>query len=267
MKKLVIGLMFIAIGVFSIHYFSKMEKDDDDYVTLKINKSYDEQLLDNKVRNMVNTAKSIDDLDKAELAMQSLPKEYQERITPTITLKRAVLLFSKAEDYLRKAVEIENAVAAQGPMPPHDPENPDSSAEQLPPPQPAPPQRELHPLTLINLNKATALYERARKEAEKLKDTGNPDFDYHLNYIKGEIYYRILELMADADSAQEIFNQTLTYYKYALRSRNSDINTVVNIEILIKNQNSLLANANNPQARKKQALSSKKYGVGRSTGN
>lgn len=267
MRKLVIGLMFIAIGVFSIHYFSNMEKDDDDHMTLRGHRLYDEQLLDNKVRNMVNIAKSNDDLVNVELAMQELPKEYQERITPTITLKRAAFLFDEAEDYLRKAIEIENAVAVpnQGPpMPPPEPENSDHSPEQIPPPQA---QRELHILTLANLNKAMVLYEKARKEAEKLKDIGNPNFDYHMNYLKGEIYYRILELMADPDSAQELFNQTLTYYKYALRSRNRDVNTVVNIEILIKNQSSLLANANDPQARKKQALSSKKYGVGRSTGN
>jgi tetratricopeptide (TPR) repeat protein len=266
MKKLVIGLMFVVVGVFSVHYFSNMEKDDDDYMTLKINQAYDEQLLENRVRGMVNSAKSNADLAKAEVAMQELPKEYQERITPTITFKRAAFLFNEAEDHLRKAIEIENAVAVpnQGPLPPPepDPENPDHQPEQIPPPQ-----RELHPLTLVNLNKAMVLYEKARKEAEKLKDIGNPNFDYHMNYLKGEIYYRILELMADPDSAQELFNQTLTYYKYALRSRNRDVNTVVNIEILIKNQSSLLANANDPQARKKQALSSKKYGVGRSTGN
>ena len=265
MIRLVFGLLFVGIGVFSIHYFSNMEKEDVDYVTLKINQAHDEQVLDNKIRDMVNKAVSIDELDKATLAMISLPKEYQERLMPTITLKKAAILFSEAESYMRRAIEVENAVVLpQGlpPMPPPDPENPDQQPEQLPPPQ-----RELHPLTLVNLNKAIALYEKARKESEKLKETGNPDFDYHMNYLKGEIYYRILEIMSDPDTAQELFNQTLTYYKYALRNRNSDINTIINIEILIKNQNNLLANANNPQARKKQMLSGKKYGIGRSSGN
>jgi tetratricopeptide (TPR) repeat protein len=266
MRKFLVSLFFIATGILSIQHFSAMEKSDDDYVTLKINKAYEEQVLENRVRDMVNKAKSMSDLEKAEFAMRTLPQDYQDRITPTITLKRAALYFNEAEEYLRKAAEIENAVASVQPPPPppmpSDPENPEN-------PEPVPPPavpRELHPLTLINFNKAVDLYEKARKEGEKLKDTGRADFDYHMNYLKGEIYYRILQFMADPEAAHEIFNQTLTYYKYALRNRTSDINTIINIEILIKNQNSLLANAN-PQAKKRQMLSSKRYGVGRSTGN
>jgi len=264
MKKFWVSLLFIGIGIASINYFAKMEDEDNSVVTAKINQSYEEQVADNKVRDMVNKAKSIADLAKAESAMNDLPKEYRDRIEPTITLKRAAMYFNEAEEYLRKAAEVENAVASvpQAPPPPPDPENPDHP-EQIPPPAP----RELHPLTLINFNKALGLYEKARKESEKLKDTGSADFDYHLNYLKGEIYYRILEFMADPDSAQEIFNQTLTYYKYALRNRSSDINTIVNIELLIKNQSSLLANASSPQTKKKQSLSGKKYGIGRSSGN
>jgi hypothetical protein len=265
MKKLLFGLVFVALGLFSINYFSKMENASDNELMLRINKDYEEQVLDNSVRKMVNRARSLNDLEKAEVEMRPLSQQYKDRIAPTISLKKAALLFEQAEDHLRKAIEIENAVAspAQPPMPlANDPENHDN--EPIAPPQQ---QRELHPLTSVNLNKAIELYEKARKESEKLKDTGDIDFDYHINYLKGEIYYRLLELVADQESAPELFNQTLTYYKYALRSRNNDMNTVINIEILIKNQNNLLGNAANPQGRKKQMLNSKKYGIGKSSGN
>lgn len=266
MKRLIFGLVFVALGLFSINYFSKMENASNDELILHINKDYEDQVLDNSVRKMVNRARSLNDLEKAEVEMRPLSQQYKDRIAPTISLKKAALLFEQAEDYLRKAIEIENAVASpapQQPMPPiNDPENHDN--EPIPPPQQ---QRELHPLTLVNLNKAVELYEKARKESEKLKDTGDTDFDYHANYLKGEIYYRLLELVADQESAPELFNQTLTYYKYALRSKNNDMNTVINIEILIKNQNNLLGNAANPQGRKKQMLNSKKYGIGKSSGN
>jgi tetratricopeptide (TPR) repeat protein len=265
MKKLFLGLLFIGLGLVSIQHFSKMEVGLDDAKTRFINEYYESQVLDNKIRAAVNQAKTIDDLDRIESQLTALSKTDRERITPTIALKKSAILFNQAEDYLRKAIEIENAVADSGgpvdPMPPPDPEN---THEAIPPPaQP----RLLHPLTTAHLNKAFVLYEQARKGVEKLKDSGDADFDYHLNYLKGEIYYRILELMADQESAPELFNQALTYYKYALRNRNSDINTVVNIELMIKNQNGLIGNAGNPQARKKQMLNSKKYGIGKSSGN
>jgi hypothetical protein len=110
------------------------------------------------------------------------------------------------------------------------------------------------------------MYELARKEVEKLKDTSDNDFNYNVNYLKGEIYYRFLELIADQETSQEIFNQTVTYYKQALRYRPNDINTVVNIELLIKNQSNLVSTTPN-QSRKKQMLTSKKFGINKSSGN
>jgi hypothetical protein len=268
MKRLVFGLMLIGFGLVSIQHFSKMEEDSDDAQTRRINEYYEEQVLENKVRSMVNKAKSVADLDKAEVALADLPKQYKERIAPTIALKKATMLFEEAESYLTKAIEVERAAALPPPPPPMPPapEHQGGVPEQVAtPPQEQP--RELHPLTLANLNKATALYEQTRKLCEGLKESGYSDFDYHLNYLKGEVYYRLLELVADQESAPEMFNQALTYYKYALRSKNNDINTVINIELLIKNQQSLTGGAQNPQARKKQMLNSKKYGIGKSSGN
>lgn len=269
MKKLLLGLLFVGLGLVSLLHFSKMEAELEDDQTLSINTFYNAQVIDNKVRTLVNQAVTLDDLERVESQLESLSKESKDKIGPTIALKKSAILFAQAEDYLRKAIEVENAVfepkVIEQPMPPPDPENPpDNPAEVLPPPTAQP--KVLHPLTIVNLNKATALYEQARKAVEKVKDSGDADFDYHLNYLKGEIYYRILELIADQESAPELFNQALTYYKYALRNRNSDINTIVNIELMIKNQSGLMGNGN-PQARKKQLLNSKKYGISKSSGN
>lgn len=257
MKRFIFGLMFIAIGMFTIYHFSNAENNFEDMEILRMHKGYEEQVLDNEVRKTVNNAKSISDLEKAETMLQTLPQREQDRIAPYIALKKAVIWFNEAEEYLRKAAEIENATVIPDPMPLL------LNPEQIPAPQQ---QRILHPLTTVMLNKAFNLYEKARKESEKLKDIQDSDFNYHMNYLKGEIYYRILEFLADQESAPEIFNQTLTYYKYALRNRGNDINTIVNIEILIKNQDGLVGDAGNPQ-RKKQMLNSKKYGIGKSSGN
>lgn len=260
MKKFILGCMFIGFGLAAFQHFSKMENRVDDAFLKRVNQQYEEQVLDLKIRGLVNGAKTHAELDKAEGMLQSLPQSYRENIMPTLMLRRSVLLFGEAEELLQKAIEIERAVVLPPqPMPPIDQHD---NPEQIPPPA-----RELHPLTLVNLNKAIALYEKARKNTEALKDDGTADFNYHLNYLKGEIYYRMLELVADQESAQEIFNQALTYYKYALRSRNNDMNTVINIELLIKNGGGLVNNAGNPQAKKKQLLTSKKYGIGKSSGN
>jgi len=242
MKKMICGLIFIGLGFFTVDYFSKLEKSLDDDVTQQLNRVYEEDVLDNKVREMVNKAQNLDDLVQVESSMGSLSEAKRTKLLPMISLKKSKFWFNEAEQYLMKAAEIERAVDTQV----------DDKA--------------LHPLTVINLEKAFALYDKSRKEVDKIKDSNDKDFNYHVNYLKGEVYFRTLEFMSNQDSAQELFNQTLTYYKYALRNRPSDINTVINIEILIKNQNKLASNMN-PKARKKQMLNSKKFGVGRSSGN
>lgn len=255
MKRLVFGLMLIGFGLVTIQHFSKMEAESDDAQAQQVSKEHEEQVLDSNVRKLVNEAMTLDALDKAEAMANSLSQGRQDKLAPMIALKKATFLFEQAEVYLRKAIEIERATSV-----------PPAQTDLANPEQASPPQ-ELHSLTQIKLRKAIELYDKARKLCEGLKDTGDMDFDFHLNYMKGEIYYRFLELVADQESAPEIFNQTLTYYKNALRNRNNDINTVINIEILIKNQNALTGGTQSPEARKKQMLNSKKFGINKSSGN
>lgn len=257
MRRFIFGLIFLALGAYTIFYFTDREDKIEEAHNIWLEQTFYENLLNNEISKTVNETNSILVLERAEAKLDSLSKENKDRILPYIILKRSRLLFDEAEKYLQKAIEIEKATFVETPMPP---------ADQPPPP------KALHPLTVINFQKAANLYEKARKEIDKLKDK-NFDFDlllngfyYNLNYLKGEIYYRILEFLADQNSAQELFNQTLTFYKYALRERPSDINTIVNIELLIKNQNNIIGSAN-PQMIRKKMLNSRKFGVGRSSGN
>jgi hypothetical protein len=239
--KLVVGLGFLAAMVVVGIYFYKAQEKSTQTAIAKADKEFDDQWNEHKARYLINSASTQRELTEAEEVVVRLPKVRKEHLSTYVNLKRSLFYFNEAEDYLRKAVEIEVA-AGDG--------------------------QNLHPLAKSALEKAIVLYEKSRKEAEKLKETGDPNIDFSINYLKGEIYYRFLELAVDKEMAAEIFNQTVTYYKQALRNKPNDINTVVNIELLIKNQSRLLGGAaTDPQQKKKQMLTSKKFGVNKSSGN
>lgn len=244
MKKLVAGMCIFVLGVVGYCYlFAKYTE------TVKTDKKtvfkvYAAQERTENVKKSINDVTSLAEIVKVEQSIKNLPVSQQEKFQPYLGIKKAIILFIAAEDFLKKAAEIESAVSL------------DSSA-----------QKPLNPFTLQMLQKAGELYEAARKEADRYNETPDNTFNYNINYLKGEIYYRILQFMSTDENAQELFNQTLAYYKLALRYRPADINTVINIELLIKNQNSLLANAAGPNAKRRQMLNAKKAGLGHSTGN
>jgi hypothetical protein len=261
MKKLLFGLSLIALA-YASHLYLDYKQSQSVKTDMTASKEiYDNQNAYNNMSLLINKADSLDHIEIIESLMVDFNKQNREKLVPYLSLKKASLLFNQGEYYLRRAGEIESSVVEpkQPPMPPDDPEN--QGVEQLPPPQ------QYHPLTVEMLKKATDFYERARKEADKLTESADADFNFGLNYLKGEIYYRYLEFLADNDTAQELFNQTLNYFKLALRHRPGDIDTVVNVELLIKNQSSLLANSNNPQAKRKQMLNVRKAGLGSGRGN
>lgn len=260
MKKLLFGLSLIALAYASYLYLDYRQSQSvrTDIVTSTV--AYENRLAYNNMTLLINKADSLDQIEIIESLLPDLSKENKDRLAPYIALKKASLLFNQGEYYLRRAGEIEGSVV-EPKQPPMEPDDPENHVEQLPQPQ------QYHPLTVEMLKKAVDFYERARKEADKLAEGADADFNFSLNYLKGEIYYRYLELLADNDTAQELFNQTLNYYKLALRYKPGDIDTVVNVELLIKNQSSLLANANNPQAKRKQMLNVRKAGLGGGRGN
>lgn len=259
MKKLLFGLSLIVLAYASHLYLDYKQSQFVKTDTSAAKEIYDNQNAYNDMSLLINKAESLEHIEIIESLMPDLSKQNREKLAPYITLKKASLLFNQGEYYLKRASEIEGSVVEpkQPPMISDDPEN---QGGQLPP-------QQYHPLTVEMVKKAVDFYERARKEADKLTESADADFNFGLNYLKGEIYYRYLEFLADNDTAQELFNQTLNYFKLALRHRPGDIDTVVNVELLIKNQSSLLANSNNPQAKRKQMLNVRKAGLGSGKGN
>lgn len=267
MKKLIFGLGFLTLAYISFIYLGHMQSKFTKAELDSMNDNYSNQILLNKLHTELNKVNSLNDIGLIGKELQDLNQVDKIKLEPYVILKRASLLFNQGEQYLRRAGEIEFALTAPPeskkvmPAAEGDPENP---IEVMPPPEQ---QRTYHPLTMETLEKAISYYEQAKKEADKLSEGSDADFNYSLNYLKGEIYYRFLQFLSDAENAQELFNQTLGHYKVALRYRPGDINTVVNIELLIKNQSSLLSNANNPQVKQKQMLNLRKAGLGSSKGN
>jgi len=261
MKKLVFGLVLVVGAYASYLYLDHKQVQLTKADTIASAIAYENRIAFRDVSLLINKADSLEHIAIIESLITDLSNQNKEMLSPYVSLKKASLLFNRGEYYLKKAIEIESAVVIQQPAGPpmEDPDNPNGELIQAP--------RQYHPLTDEMLKKATDLYEEARKEADKLTEGADNDFNYSLNYLKGEIYYRYLELLADNDTAQELFNQTLGYYKIALRYKPGDIDTVVNVELLIKNQSSLLANANNPKAKRKQMLNVRKAGFGSGRGN
>ncbi len=237
MKKLIAAFVLLGCTIAAWLYFERLESSIENNAKSKVDADYARQENEHYLGGLINGATSSAELGgPTEIMVKDFAKLSQK-----FYLKRSLLYFEEAEVNLRRAVEIETAAGGIG----------DS----------------LHPLTKLALDKAVKLYEKARKEVEKVKEDKDDDLNFYTNYLKGEISYRFLELIADKESAPEIFNQTVMYYKQALRCKPNDINTVVNIELLIKNKDKLMGSGTGPQQRKKQMLNSKKFGVNKSSGN
>ena len=231
MLKLLFGLTFLLLGFASFIYFETQEINVSVENDISNEREYLSQVKLNEIKRQINNNK----LDV---------KNVQEDLSPYLALRRAVAFFDEAESNLFRGLDIQRSVAI-----------------------PQAEEQEMHPLTRESLQKAAECYEKARKEVDNISENKDVAFNYNLNYIKGEIYYRYLQYMSDQDNAQELFNQTLNCYKNALKYRMADINTVVNIELLIKNKSAFIGDAANPQAKKKQMLNIKKAGVSKGSGN
>lgn len=84
-------------------------------------------------------------------------------------------------------------------------------------------------------------YRVAKKKIDSLMaDDEDDNFNFHLYYTRGNIYYRILMFLASKEEAVGIFNQTASSWKKALSFRKKDIYTEINLEILRKNQDKLI---------------------------
>ena len=245
MKKFVFGIICLALAVGAFAYMDSREKQIDDREYQRAERFYKQQLADNFVRNAINEAKSLDDLYK----IKELPKDLMNYYS----LKEAAFLFKQAEIVIEKAAQVENALH----VPAEEPSNPEDPNQQ--------PQQELNPKTIKLLKESEVYYDKARKIVDNLPETLDKDFNFRVNYLKGLIYHRYLLFFSNQENVVELFNQAVTHYRTALKNKPSDVDTVINIELLIKDGKNLIGA--NPQSQRNKMLNIRKAGLGTRIGN
>jgi hypothetical protein len=143
-----------------------------------------------------------------------------------------------------------------------DPQNPNWAPQPPQPPQPP----KIHPSVQAIVEKAIPLYEDAKKRIDRVQEQkGDSNFNYSMHYLKGEIYFRHLQILATKETQQELFRQTMNEYKLALRERPGDNDTSINIEILIKEAKGG-GGGDDPNGRQNKMLN-QSVGFGRTKGN
>jgi hypothetical protein len=217
----------------------------------------------------INKAGTVAEL---ELLERHVPKfgsdDTQKKIKGTLGLKKAKLEFMEAEALLARAIDLQQALTLP-PLPPEPAPMPMTDTghggyNPTPPPQPQPPPPPpIHPAAQAALEKAEKLYISSKKQIDKLNDiAGDKDYNFSLNYTKGEIYHRHLMFLSTQENQQELFTQTAMHYKKALTYRPGDTNTIVNIELLLKQ-----AQGGGGQGQSQPQRMLNQMGVGKSKGN
>jgi hypothetical protein len=214
----------------------------------------------NELSKLITSTKNKEGL----LALQGRVKLVSDkRLEPVFQLALATAIFEDGERYLSKAIEVNNALAT--PPPPRTPPVKDHMGQYVEQPQPPPPP--LHPLVVKNLDMAFKNYKEAKELCDKIQtQPDNNNFNFSMNYFKGEVYYRHTQLLSTPETAKELFDQTLVSWKHALRYKARDIDTVINIELLIKNQQQMLSGAVQPGANRPQMLPASQAGRGKLKG-
>lgn len=242
----------------------------------------DRLLAESRKNALVKEAEEVNELSKLIssttnkeelLALQSRVKGVSgtgvsdKRLEPILQLAIATAVFEEGEANLTKAIEVNNALATPAPPPQPRPAVFDQMGQPVPqPPVPQPPP-PLHPLVVKNLDAAFKNYREAKELCDRIQqqpDSNN--FNFSLNYFKGEVYYRHTQFLSTPETAKELFDQTLVCWKHALRYKARDIDTVINIELLIKNQQQMLSGAVQPGNQRPQMLPATQAGRGRLKG-
>ncbi len=185
-------------------------------------------------------------LDKAS----TLPKQLQDALIPAAKLKLTIVDFLVAEELLDRARALQASLAS-----PPEPSPPGITT----PPKPSPP----HPLAMQMFQKAVPLYENSKKTIDTLYENKDEKYNFLLNYTKGEVYHRYLQLFGTEETAKELLAQTVVFYKKALNYKPNDMNTVINIELLINDAAGM--NGMGPQQQRNKLLN-QMPGSGRSKG-
>jgi len=237
MKYVIGGVVLIMAGLFLSYWAHKKGEEEQRHYE-------DDKWVLTRMEDALEIAKKIDksseeDLMKLKVTISVLPAEDQEDLMPYVDLRLTILTFQEAEKLLEEAASMHRTLGEDG--------------------------DELHPMVNRLLTRAIKKYEESKRIVDNLGEMEDEDdYNFTLNYVKGEVYFRHLQLLRTPETANALFKSTVNYFKFALRYRPRDTNTVVNIELLIKKQNQF-ASAN-PKLQKRQLLNSK-AGLGSSKGN
>jgi len=255
MKRLIFGFILAALGIGLFHHFmfsekelSAKQKDEQKLVR--------EQTTYNAIIDIINSATVVVELENAKVLLLQLPPDKQKELAHIIELRIIILNFRRAESLLIRANKLQESI---DPIPEPEPYNPYVD-------QPPPPPVELHPLVEDMVKEIVALYKDSKDRADRLEATNDVKFNFMLNFTKGIIYFRHTQYLSTRENVQQLFNQTVTYFKQALSNKPGDIPTVINVELLIKNQDKLLANALRGQNQKRRVLTPRAVGLGTSIG-
>lgn len=170
---------------------------------------------------------------------EKLPSELKPRAKAILELKITSAIFQEAEDELAGLIKLAAVTGLQEP----------------------------HALAAPTMERIIDLYKKAKKGIDQLKDLPNDvEYNHCLNYLRGEIYYRIAQIAAGPNEINEIIQQISSSYKKALLAKPRDIETEINIEILKKNMSNLTANANLPSHQLIKQLPQQGVGSGQSRG-
>lgn len=227
---------------------------------------YEEQLIYVKLQNDF-----LDDFEKAKTKrdfsilaseLQLLPDDLKAQMAPKVELGLVTALLADADAIFERARKLQSALTVPPPPPPPTTSLDTSDGYQ---PTPEPPTPKIHPAAQELADRAIPIYEEIRTRVDKIPEIkGDQKFNYLLHYTKGEIYFRYLQILGTEENSRELFNQTLTEYKLALQCKPGDVNTVVNIELLIKENQS---GGGQGGGNRQQKMLNQQAGFGRSTGN
>lgn len=212
MLRLLIVLSFsIALLAFGVNVFKETERKVREETYLNKNEFVSEF---NDFINLYNkTSLTKDEIKELKIKYNNLKNKVSnndlKNLNQKIELKEAILHLFLAEDELNKAFKIQSALAVS-------PETP-------------------HPLADDLLDKSKNNYEISKRIFDSLYELNNDsEFNFILNFYKGVVYHRYLQMFSDQQTAKEYLNMTLNAYKQALKHKDADINTTVNLELLLK---------------------------------
>lgn len=241
--KIIVRLLVCGLGIAwmagAIYWWQKEQKNKK-MIAAQEKAAVGQQKLISEFYQKLGQVENQQQLEFLIIDYPSLPVEIQTKIKPIIDLKKAVYAFDKAEIELSKTLKLVEAMGESGPS----------------------------ALVLETYFHSLELYKEAKIAVDQLNEIkGDDEYNFSLDYLKGEVYYRILQLVALPEEALDIFNQTVDAFKKALLIRPRDINTEINVEILRKNKDALLAKANVPGDQQMKQLIQQGVGSGQKRGN